>query len=87
MAFLSPQRTGSAVFTAELLGSGLANFLVIPGVPGEFNFADLTYRFDTATPVPEPATITLLGSGLVGMLLQIRRRATLRGGRMPRQEV
>jgi hypothetical protein len=49
MVFLSPERLGSPVFTANLFGSGTARLL-------------------------QPATLTLIGSGIAGLVLRSRRR-------------
>ena len=74
MVFLSPERLGSPVFTANLFGSGTSRLLLLQGDPGILNFGDLTYTFDAQTPVPEPATLTLIGSGIAGLVLRSRRR-------------
>jgi PEP-CTERM motif len=74
MAFLSPARTGAPAFTANLTGSGTVTFTIFPNEAGDYHFADLLYSFDTVSPVPEPGTIALIGSGLVGLLARHRRR-------------
>jgi hypothetical protein len=74
MAFGSSDRTGAPFFTADLTGAGTVRFLAHEGEPGQYNFSDLTYTFDADGVVPEPATLVLLGSGLLGVLVRARRR-------------
>ena len=47
-------------------------FGVVPGQAGSYNIAINHLKLD---PVPEPATITLLASGLIGLGAALRRRA------------
>jgi hypothetical protein len=66
------------IFERLLVGQGLvtASFLENPnpGGPPLFSFRSIRYDFAEAAPVPEPATLLLVGSGL-GAALQLRRRA------------
>ena len=71
-AFGSTERTGTPLFIADLRGTGLVTFSLLNPV-GEFNFSDLTYRFEAAA-TPEPGTMSLLGSGIAGVMLRSRQR-------------
>ena len=71
--------TEQIVFDAMLFGNGTvtASFGASPTVPGEtplFFFDSVRYDFSAAEPVPEPATLVLLGSGLAAVLGRHRAR-------------
>jgi hypothetical protein len=61
IAFATPALTGTPLFSADLVGSGLASvgFTPSPGAMG-----DLDYTISAVAPTPEPASLLLLGSGV-----------------------
>lgn len=72
---------GSTVFDSDLLGGGTASLVTIAGCANancssrtpEYGFAGVDYTFTNVSPTPEPATVLLLGSGLIAVIRRRRR--------------
>ena len=70
--FPTAARTGPASFTGSFTGSGIATVTFINNPNFVGLYADrISYTFDAADPVPEPASLLLVGGGLA---VAIRRR-------------
>jgi hypothetical protein len=62
-----------ATLTIDILGN--SPDFIIPGGPGIGQPVDsFTFTFNVAEPVPEPTTIILVGTGLIGLVARLRRR-------------
>ncbi|HEX3250114.1 MAG TPA: PEP-CTERM sorting domain-containing protein, partial [Pyrinomonadaceae bacterium] len=70
--YFSTTLTGQGTATLKLHFDGTFN-----GVSA-YSFESLTFEFQDPTAVPEPMTITLVATGLVGLGANLRRRAKRR---------
>src|SRR5712691_6860558 len=74
--FTSPGATFQgtpAILTVDIIGS--SPDFVIPSGPNAGSRVDsFTYTFDVAKPVPEPATMVLFGTSMLGLWSEVRKR-------------
>ena len=65
---------GIELFSREVFGSGLATFQFVTAPNGARLVSGVTFKFDDVAPVPEPASILLLGTALAGVAAHRWRR-------------
>jgi len=53
-----------------------ANSIVITVANSPFGFGDVSFRVDPAAPTPEPSTLLLLGTGVLGAARVVKSRVT-----------
>jgi hypothetical protein len=63
----------SATLALDLLNTN-PDFIIPDGANAGQRVDSTTYSFDVSKPVPEPATLILLGAGLTGLFARSRRR-------------
>lgn len=65
----------------SLMGAGMATLLFSPAgnIPGAWRFDSARYDFSAPSPTPEPASLLLMGSGMLALAAFVRMRARKTG--------
>jgi hypothetical protein len=72
----SKEDSANPVLSTQLSGMGQVSLDLVLQSNGLYSVRGFTYEFQQNAPVPEPATLLLLGSGLAGLAVRARRRKT-----------
>jgi hypothetical protein len=79
---VNEQPSGDPLFILDLTGRGRATLFLSRLDESNYQFLEMQYRFQSPAPIPEPATLMLVGGGLAG--LWVRRRRWSAAGRSAR---
>jgi hypothetical protein len=74
--YSAADRTGSPLFDVDLVGNGIASTIAfpVPGTPSYISRNGISYEFAPLARTPEPGTILLLATGVLGLGLHYRTR-------------